>query len=167
VEVLVLGDFDIFHEALTFILGELTSIQVDSESKWTINLGYFNWLAVVKLWHTLDLNEFHVVTFLVGMALIFVNHDLCLLIIGNINNHEALGLLTISIIDWVLLTKISESIAKQTQSFGQNKANSLLMANLVGLNDVLDALEVLSVANNVVVDKISNLKRWLDVDLDI
>lgn len=154
VVLLILGDLDILNQSLSRVGWPLTSIQVDLEREWSHHSSDLNRLSSVDLGHTLDLIELHVVTLLVAVALILVDGDHGLLLVGNRYDHELLAVLTISVVDSMLGAIVNEGIAEETKGLAQDEANVLFVAESVGIDNVLEVSQVLSVAHNVVVSVI-------------
>ena len=96
----------IFYQALSCVLIKALCIKLNLKGKWPSNFNDFDGFSVIYFRHTFYFNELYIVTFLVGVTLIFVNSNSCLFFICYRGNNERFNLFTVSISDQMLVTEV-------------------------------------------------------------
>jgi hypothetical protein len=101
------------------------------------------------------------------MALILVNGDETLLILGDAGDNELLAWLSIQVGNLMVVSVVKEDIASGSESLGEDESDALGAASLIESEVFLLAEEVLSQADNVVVEVVCIVKLLDDGDLDV
>ena len=122
----------IFYQALSCVLIKALCIKLNLKGKW-FNANDFDRFSVINFRHSFYFNELYIVTFLVGVTLIFVNSDSCLFVICYRSNNERFNLFTVSISDQMLVTEVEEGITCRSQVLRENESN------LVGVAESIDS----------------------------
>ena len=93
VELVSFGNLHVLDNTLARVLAKLSGIALDAECVGCAieNLEWLHlFLGAVDLGHALDLNEFHVVTILVWMSLLWVAKDETILLLSDVANDALL-----------------------------------------------------------------------------
>lgn len=101
-----LGNFDVFYKALTLVGAPLPAVSPDFEGEGPLDFNDLDWFSVVDFCHALNFDEFHKVTFLISVALIFVHGDHSVFILGDGHNNERLGSLAVVVCDNVAVAVV-------------------------------------------------------------
>lgn len=142
---------DVLNDTLSGVLAKIGGVNIDLETEATLYCDHLHRGNVIELGHSFQLPKHNCVSFLVAVALVLVHGDPRLLLVADVCNNELLAELAVFVCDDVLLAEINKGVAHSAERLTQNEANAVVATNLVHFEKIRDAVQVFSVADDVVV----------------
>jgi len=106
-------DFDVLNKTLSLVGWPLSRVEIDLERKGFTSVNNFNGLATVDLrLKSFNFLESYVITILIAVAFVLVDHYSGFLFIADRYDHEWFGVLTIVVKDLMVLTIVNKCVAE-------------------------------------------------------
>lgn len=135
--------FSVLNSTLASVLTKVACVDLDLEAV-SSAVKDLDGASIIELDHTLNLSKFDEISILVRVALIFVNHDLWVLLLLDSNNNELLGSFTVLISDHEVGTVVKEGIRGKTHVLTLNISNVVASAESIDLLASISSPEHLS-----------------------
>ena len=144
----LLCDLNIFNESLSLIGVEAGRIDLYLEAEAVDDMDLSGWQCV-QLGHALDLHELHVVAVLELVSLILVHGDNARISLGRCHHDEGLSVLAVRVSDTEIVAVVQEGETLGTVGLREDEAYVLGADELINFDHLINAVENLSVGNNM------------------
>ena len=107
------GHFHVLNKSLSLVDRPLPGVKVNLEGVGPLNIDDLDGLAAIDFGlESFDFIEGDIVAFFITVALVFVHHHSCFLLVAHGDNHEGFGCFTVVVEDFVVLAVVNESVAE-------------------------------------------------------